>query len=71
MESIYPNLTEMMIKNAVSTKDLADVISVSEDNIIQKLKGVIPWSLVEAMNICFYFHTSDIYFLFLQLDTNT
>lgn len=71
MESIYPNLVQMMVDHRMSYEDLARVISVDKNVIIQKMQGVIPWSLVEGIAICSYFHTSDIKFLFLQLDTNT
>ena len=71
MESVYPNLSDMMIKCGTTYSDLAHLIFVAEDVISQKMKGLIPWSLTEALSICFYFHTSDVDFLFLQLDTNT
>lgn len=71
MESIYPNLTTKMIENGLSYNDLAQVIHASEDVVSQKMKGLLSWTLVEAARICRYFHTSDIDFLFLQLDTNT
>lgn len=71
MESIYPNLVETMLKHSTSYEDLARVISVNTDVLIQKMQGTRPWSFIEAVKVCSHFRTSDVKFLFLQLDTNT
>lgn len=71
MKSIYPNLLEKMINCGMSFEDLAKIISSTEDVVSKKMEGTIPWTLLEAVKVCCYFHTSDVNFLFLQLDTNT
>lgn len=67
---MYINLRNEMKKKNVSTHVLADLIGVSENILMDKLKGSLPWDLSEVLNICCYFKISDVKFLFLRLDTN-
>lgn len=71
MKSIYPNLVNKMIEYGISYGDLASLIGTSVDIVSLKMMGAIPWTLVDAVRICCHLCTSDINFLFLQLDTNT
>lgn len=71
MKSIYPNLSNLMAERGMTYDDLAEVTLTDADTVSQKMIGLIPWLLVDAMRICSHFRTSDINFLFLQLDTNT
>lgn len=64
MSYIYTNLYQMITQTGVSFKVMSDLIGISEDAFCEKLQGVSPWYLSEAMLICQYFHTTDVKHLF-------
>lgn len=66
MDSLYPNLCAAMEKRGVSIGNLAEIIGRSEEIVHLKLKGVLEWSLSEAVTICRYLQYHDIKQLFLQ-----
>ena len=67
---MYINLCNEINRQNVPIRVLADLINVSEDIFMDKLKGLLPWDLSEALKLCCFFKISDVKFLFLQLDTN-
>lgn len=67
MKSVYPNLCKKLDDADISISRLARELNISESETYDKLGGVTPWLLSDAIIICQLLHTSDINFLFLQL----
>ena len=68
---VYPNLYQKMLDYGVSNLELAELLRVDIEVILDKMRGVTPWYLHEAVHICMYFDTSDVENLFVRLDSNT
>ena len=66
MNSLFPNLHTAMEKRGVTTANLAKAIGRSEVIVQLKMKGVLDWTLVEALTICQYLHCTDLKLLFLR-----
>lgn len=67
MESVYPNLCKKLENADISISRLARELNISESETHDKMCGITPWLLSDAVIICQLLHTSDINFLFLQL----
>ena len=66
MDSLYPNLSAAMAKRGITIGNLAEVIGRSEEIVHLKLRGVMDWTLLEALAICRYLHYPDLKKLFLR-----
>ena len=66
MNIVYVNLYNEISKNGISMTTIANMIGVSEVVFMDKLQGVLPWDLSEALNICCFLGISDVKYLFLQ-----
>jgi DNA-binding Xre family transcriptional regulator len=66
MNSLFPNLQAAMEQRGVSSKDIADVIGLSEEIVRLKMRGIRDWKLTEALAICRYLHHPDFHNLFLR-----
>lgn len=71
MSIIYPNLYKKLSEKGISFENLGDMLGVSTEDVCNKMSGMLPWSLAEAVSICKLLHTSDVKKLFVQLDSNT
>lgn len=69
MDSLYPNLDAAMEKHGITTKTIAEIICRSEEIVNLKLRGVMDWSLSEALAICRYLQYPDLKTLFFTIFT--
>lgn len=67
MDSIYPNLCTELSKAGICMAEVAEVLNTTETVINDKLRGIEPWLLHEAVTMCRLLNTSDVKFLFLRL----
>ena len=65
----FPNLTERLKLCNISQDELAVSLNLSQDVLELKMRGIIPWKLVDAIKICHLLHTDDVKNLFVQLDS--
>lgn len=64
MVSAYPILAhELKVCNITDTM-LAERLNIPEKTLSLKMKGLLPWKLSEAIEICVVLKNSDIPFLF-------
>ena len=70
MNIVCMNLYNEMNRRSLSIATLSNLIGVSEVVFMDKLRGLLPWDLSEALKICCFLEISDVKYLFLQLDTN-
>jgi hypothetical protein len=68
---IYPYLRKKMLDCGVSDIDLAELLNVEVSVITDKMRGVLPWYLHEALHVCIYLNTSELEKLFVRIDINT
>ena len=66
MNIVYLNLYNEINRRSLSIETLSDHIGVSEAVFMNKLQGLLPWDLSEALNLCCYLKISDVKYLFLQ-----
>ena len=67
MDSIYPNLYSELSKANISIARLAEILTITEAAVCDKLQGCKPWLLPEVIAICQLLNTSNVDFLFLRL----
>ena len=71
MTTIYNNLKIKLFENNISRNRLKDELELSGDTLDRKLQGLLPWDIVDVVRICNLVHSTDVDFLFVQLDGNT
>lgn len=66
MNIVYLNLYNEIQSRSLPISTLSDHIGVSEAVFMNKLQGLLPWDLAEALKLCCYLKISDVKYLFLQ-----
>lgn len=65
-DSVFPILCSELTKANVSVEQLAEVLNITETVARNKLQGLEPWKLYDAIVICRLLNRSDTDYLFLQ-----
>ena len=59
MQSIYPNLDKLMIDHNIDYTQLAKEVGLGNLAMYRRLKGIVNFSLPEALAVCRYFNNSN------------
>ena len=65
-DSTFPILCTELSKAGISVTQLAEALKTTETIVRNKLQGVEPWKLHDAIVICQLLNKPDVNFLFLQ-----
>ena len=57
-------LDEKLTQCSISRTELAEILSLDETTLEEKINGSIQWKLAEAVQICSLLHTTDVEHLF-------